>query len=614
MKKRYFIFSVISISLFVFISCEKFFEPEMSLIVETQNYYKDWSEYRAAEMGIYSLQQKLVDQIVVLGELRADLLDITSNAEKDLIEVYNFQISKENKYASPINFYRLIGACNSMIRQLETAHPEVLDKTAEPTTYDRLFGEVLCMRAWAYFNAVKIYGKVPYVWQSLTTVDEITEYVNSPSTIIDTLHVIYSPDGYYNDTIRNDTVVLTSLFLDMRAVIDTFTWQLEKKVKEVGVIHNMENNDLTWDVTVWNRYAWHCLLGQMYLYEGNLAKAHSHFYPIMFNYESETSDIKFGLDSRFAEGKWKNIFTGIDPYEHIYTIWFGKSYQQQHYLQYLFSNIFPNSYQLKPSGIAVRNWETIWNGMDYGINPTNPSLMTMDNLGIPGDFYRGYGISYVYYKDDVMLEPYEVREMLRLKSKGLSIEYQEIMEDVDTVVNKFTYGKTSYDQDANFIIYRAASIHLYFAEIFARWYFDHSGVIRPEVNTALNILNNGTYNNEIKQKGVRGRVGFGDGDDAVKVGNIIYRHDPYTNEIIGYYDYTDNLLAKQEYLEDKIIEERARELAFEGERFYDLMRIAKRRNDPSYLADKVAAKFKGARAEEIRQYLMDENNWYITFY
>jgi hypothetical protein len=59
------------------------------------------------------------------------------------------------------------------------------------------------------------------------------------------------------------------------------------------------------------------------------------------------------------------------------------------------------------------------------------------------------------------------------------------------------------------------------------------------------------------------------------------------------------------------MDERARELAFEGERFYDLIRIAKRRNDPSYLANKVAAKFKGEKAEQIRQYLMNEENWYI---
>ncbi len=60
--------------------------------------------------------------------------------------------------------------------------------------------------------------------------------------------------------------------------------------------------------------------------------------------------------------------------------------------------------------------------------------------------------------------------------------------------------------------------------------------------------------------------------------------------------------------------ERARELAFEGERFYDLMRVAKRRNDPTYLAEKVSAKFPAGERERIYNYLLDENNWYIHYF
>ena len=60
-----------------------------------------------------------------------------------------------------------------------------------------------------------------------------------------------------------------------------------------------------------------------------------------------------------------------------------------------------------------------------------------------------------------------------------------------------------------------------------------------------------------------------------------------------------------------LLDEKAREMAFEGERFYDLVRIAKRRGDPAVLADRVAGKFSGAKAEQIREHLMDEHNWYI---
>ncbi len=62
------------------------------------------------------------------------------------------------------------------------------------------------------------------------------------------------------------------------------------------------------------------------------------------------------------------------------------------------------------------------------------------------------------------------------------------------------------------------------------------------------------------------------------------------------------------------MDERARECAFEGGRFYDLMRVAKRRNDPSFLAKIVSEKYPSGQREQIYNYLLDENNWYINYF
>ena len=145
-----------------FSSCDNYFNPDQEIYITEDKLLDDWNEYRALEMGLYGLQRDLAEQLVVLGELRGDLLTITENADADLVEIYNFDVNRDNRYASPVNFFKLIAACNNFIYLLEKKHPEVLDPSVAVTNYDRLYGEALCMRAWAYFNAVRIYGKVPF--------------------------------------------------------------------------------------------------------------------------------------------------------------------------------------------------------------------------------------------------------------------------------------------------------------------------------------------------------------------------------------------------------------------------------------------------------------------
>jgi hypothetical protein len=63
-------------------------------------------------------------------------------------------------------------------------------------------------------------------------------------------------------------------------------------------------------------------------------------------------------------------------------------------------------------------------------------------------------------------------------------------------------------------------------------------------------------------------------------------------------------------VEDMIIEEMALEGAFEGYRYYDLMRVALRRNAPEYLADPIS-KQNGKADDALRALLMDKKNWYL---
>jgi len=210
-----------------------------------------------------------------------------------------------------------------------------------------------------------------------------------------------------------------------------------------------------------------------------------------------------------------------------------------------------------------------------------------------------------------------VQSMLYLKGEDDFRTAHLLTAEADTVVWKYSFYKNVFDQDADFIVYRAAGIHLWLAEVYTWWAFERSGGVSTFTTRALDIVNNGAQYDiraNRDQLGVRGRVGFGGSTDGIKVGNINYVHDPFNNKVLGYIDLTGDLYGKQVYLENQLMDERARELAFEGERFYDLMRVARRRNDPSFLAETVSQKYPEGKREEIYNLLLDENNWYINYF
>jgi starch-binding outer membrane protein, SusD/RagB family len=612
--KNKFLYILLLSALIAFPSCEKFLAIEQDTNLTDDMLFTDWYEYRSASMGLYALQQDMVEQIVILGELRGDLMTVTPNANADLVEINNFEISRDNEYISPTPFFKLISACNNFIRVIQETHPEVLDPSSSISNYHRVYGEALCMRAWAYFMAVRIYGKVPMIPESLVTIEEINNYINTPGIYIDSVYIEYALDGYYNDTIYNKPIELERKLYDQAMIIDHFTNELEKKVIAVGVDHSRDNNDKSWEIRVWNYYAYNALLGSMYLSAGDYSRANEKFEKIIFN---NAENNRYQLNATFANANWKNIFSSVNSNEHILILRFNKADQQQNNFQSLFETRAPHTYQLKPSWVAIRYWESSWKGQNINYNSTNPALTFVSNLGTPGDLHRGPGASYQYSNGSDMLPASAVMDMLNYRKLGDDRTAANIMLNYpDTMIFKYSIGKNEFDQDADFIVYRAASIHLYLAEIYTYWVYIQNNNPVSNIFNAINIVNNGTFFSSAAnrpQRGVRGRVGLGGGDDGVRVGNFQYMHDPITNVITGYKP-LGSLILKQQYLEEMILDERARELAFEGERLYDLIRIAKRRNDPSFLAERVSRKYSGAKREQIYQFLLNENNWYINYF
>ena len=593
-------------------ACEKFLTPDQLNIAKTNEIFQEWDEYRSAGLGLYALQQDLVDQLFILGEVRADMLKLTQNATSELEEVANFEFNPDNEFINPKGFYRLIAASNALDVKIMENNSDIfgkLDSIAysnipeNERNYIGLYGEVLCMRAWAYFNLVRIYGEVPYFPAHLATEEEINEYVLSD-------------------------VSLT--FLDLQEVVDTFSLQLEQNIGEdrVGVNYNSEGiDDPTWSITSWNKWAYYSLMGQMFLFTENYAGALEYFEKIVYNnrdfyylnmkqYDAAGHREDHRNYRPINNDFWTGMFSNFDLDEHILAAWFNKERKQQNRLQYFLSNDGVNIYALAPTGRAIQNWETQWHDATFVSDAVNPENRYMVEPGVPGDFIRGHGASYAYIRGGTKLTLEDVDHVLELKRKGLFQDAKSFMTGVDTVVYKYSMGKDPFDLDAHYSFFRAGPLHLYYAEA-----LNATGRFRD----AEDVLNRGISFGTSSVSGVRRRAYLAHTErintdpiqnleEGLVILDVMPIHDPFTNQIVGFNNYAGQQIAKTFLRDSLIIRERALECAWEGERFYDLIRIAERWDNPAYLANKVASKYPAHQREHIRALLMNKENWYLPYF
>lgn len=297
------------------------------------------------------------------------------------------------------------------------------------------------------------------------------------------------------------------------------------------------------------------VLGELYLEKGDFANAAKYIKMALESYANSPSMYK--VDKAYTKDGWKNIFINAEgaQNENLAIMPYNMNEGQFNPLPKL---MLPyDEFMVKPTRLLVDSF--------------NAQLPVK---GLPGDVSRGMKIS------------------IDTTSAGVPF------------INKYSLDQ-SQPFSTDIIISRAADLHLLLAEALNR-----SG----DSKTALILLNAGFSSEKTKPApyfkwntnlGIRGRV------------NLASKVVPDSIRVINGTDTTKVLFTGDDrikYIEDLIIEERSLELAFEGKRWFDLVRIANRRNDPSYLANKVAAKFAGtSNYDVIRTKLMDPANWYLPF-
>ena len=153
-------------------SCEDMFTAENSL-VSTDLAPKD-TIYQV--MGIMKRMQKLADRTVLLGEIRADLVEVDAvHAPADVQELASNSISASNVYNKPADYYAVINSCNIYLNEVDTMR----NSQGTRKYFEKEVCAVKCYRAWCYLELVKNYGSVPFVTEPVDDSDQAEDIVAS---------------------------------------------------------------------------------------------------------------------------------------------------------------------------------------------------------------------------------------------------------------------------------------------------------------------------------------------------------------------------------------------------------------------------------------------------
>ena len=190
-------------------------------------------------LGVLQGMQELADQYFFQGEMRGDLVQTTIYTDKNLRQLADFSATTANKYDSAYVYYRVINNCNYYI-----AHRDTTLRTGATLVVMPEYIAIKAIRAWAYLQLARTYGKVPFYTTPLTKISEI--------------------DADYEQ-------------LDMKGIVDRLAPDLEQysgmSTADFGNVTPQNSAFYTSKVYV----PVDVILGDMYLETGNYEKAASHY-------------------------------------------------------------------------------------------------------------------------------------------------------------------------------------------------------------------------------------------------------------------------------------------------------------------------------------------------
>lgn len=631
-----------------FSSCEDMLNVESDRVeYEFDNWTLNDSVYSV--LGILKGVQEVGDRQVLLNELRADLLSISE--KKAVVDIQELSKSifnvETNKYLDVKDYYSIINNCNIYLARVDTTLEKNNVKLMLPE-----YVAVKSVRAWTYLQLVINYNQIPYYTTPILTHSEAEKVMNQPMLSRE-------------EVISN--LITDILPYENPAAYPMPAWDADGKVLKFGYGDSgteVETGKLFMPVRM--------LLGDLYLWRGaagDYKKAAQCYYDFITGAGTNETAAKYSDGTSFCS---RHTATGGK-----------KNFDSQFASKFTLRDFANNSsYILAMVPYAKTSLEGSTSELASVFLPANDigGSQVFASPGIVGLSERQI---YRYAEGDDLDRPdlveyshnYEQKGDLRLPSVTCSQTSDDVKKtEYKNLIAKFNLEEAAHDfyvpkiNVTNIVLLRPEHAYLRFAE--ALMGMEREGyygakelamvVLKEGVKKQYVLYQNPTiadstyvdnFGKEITVKYVvegsaSDSLAYDFTDEAFTNNLGIHSHgsgDSERNEyyaldginVARYFGLTETVDGKESikdstlltdelyqlYVSELILDEMALELAWEGTRFGDLVRVAKALNDPDVLALRVAGRaFQNEVSHRHPEFEIDnelynklkvETNWYL---
>jgi len=545
-------------------SCADIMDTDSELVAfEKDNTLNHPTDSVYSVMGIIGKMQGIADRMVLLGELRGDLVTTTDAASTDLKRLAAFDRTADNRYYSVSDYYAVINNCNYFIAHVDTA----LQRRGR-NLFASEFAAVKMFRAWTYLQLAMAYGEVPLVIQPVMTEKQAQEEMNKPKTgIVDLCNFFIDDIKPYALTVLPtygsiDGLNSQQFFIPARALLgDLCLWAGRYQEAATWYHDYLNDKDKPMPMNANARSTW----------PANVTEFNMTIPARGYNVTSVNEVLSYiPMETRVFDG----IVSDLGNV-------FNSTRENNYY------------YQVTPSKAMSQLSAAQTYCMEYKAG-TETDTIYVPKVGLMDDAMAGDLRLYTNYTQS---------------SRGGQDEFSEFS-SISQNIRKIMTTRVA--------TYRLNMIYLRYAEALNRAGLPQSAFavlkygLCPENNVAyvdsVERVRAGKLidfdPNVFTRDAVIGIHSLGSGDSQA---NAFYALPMPEQQLASMQDTIDYQIP---LVEDLIIQEMALEGAFEGYRFYDLMRVALRRNSPEYLAIPVARR-NGETDETLRTLLMDTKNWYL---